>query len=328
MKLGIYKKQKLGTIAINMYTVNSSWGGSNVFVQQFAGMLKRYGYRVKFNLNGKVDIILLIDPRHDLQHKAFGIEEIIQYKRRNNEVRILHRINECDQRKGTDFMDDLLRKANEIADYTVFISEWLRNYFADKWFDTNLPHQVIYNGADPKIFHPIGGSIWNRNKPIRVVTHHWSYNPMKGFPIYQQLDDMINSGQITDCEFWVIGQWPKDMNWRSSMAIPPAHGQKLANLLRQCHLYLTASLWEPCGMHHVEGAQCGLPLVYHADGGGIVEAGKKYGVIFRHDLKRALQAARDDYASLRKKLFENMPSGDIMTMEYLKVVQRLMVNMV
>lgn len=316
----------LGTVAINMYPVNDSWGGSNVFVQQFAKMLKRYGYRIRFDLKRNVDIILLIDPRQDLEHKAFGIEDIIEYKKGHKDVKILHRINECDKRKNTDFMDDLLAEANKIVDYTIFISGWLRDYFIDKWFNPNLPHQIIYNGADPTIFHPVGGSSWDPNRPIRVVTHHWSYNPMKGFPVYQQLDDMITNGEITNCEFWVIGQWPKDIKWHSSRAIPPAHGKKLANLLKQCHLYLTASLWEPCGMHHVEGAQCGLPLLYHSDGGGIVEAGKKYGVIFSDDLKDALKTARDNYLDLRKKLFDHMPSGDIMTMEYLKVVQRLMVN--
>ena len=41
-------------------------------------------------------------------------------------------------------------------------------------------------------------------------------------------------------------------------------------------------------MHHVEGAQCGLPLVYHEDGGGIVEAGLKYGIGYREDPSEAL----------------------------------------
>ena len=52
-------------------------------------------------------------------------------------------------------------------------------------------------------------------------------------------------------------------------------------------------------MHHVEGAQCGLPLLYHEDGGGVVEAGLKYGVGFRDDVAEALCAARDRLPELR-----------------------------
>jgi len=93
-------------------------------------------------------------------------------------------------------------------------------------------------------------------------------------------------------------------------------GKKLANLLRKNHLYLTASLWEPCGMHHIEGAQCGLPLVYHEDGGGIVEFGRKYGIGFRHDVKRAILDAREKYPLLREKVLKGMPSGDEMCRKY------------
>jgi len=319
-----WKKSYTGTVAINMYSIRGPWGGSNVFVQQFAKILKRHGYRVQFDLKGNVDLILLIDPRKDLEHKAFGVNDIIEYKRKNPDVKVLHRINECDKRKNSDFMDDLLEQANDIADHTVFISEWLREYFIEKWFDSSLPHHVIYNGADPSVFHPVGGSNLIPGDPVRVVTHHWSYNPMKGFPLYTQFDNMITEGKVDNVEFWVIGQWPKDINWRSAKTFPPAFGAELAELLRKCHLYLTASLWEPCGMHHVEGAQCGLPLLYHADTGGIVEAGEKYGLEFRDNLAEVLTMARDNYLELREKLFERSPNGDLMCLEYMRVAHRLL----
>ena len=317
-------KSSIGTIAINMYPIKGPYGGSNVFVQQFAEVLKRHRYQVRYDLKKKVDIILLIDPRDDLEHKAFGIDDITTYKKTNPSVKVLHRINECDKRKGTDFMDDLLQGANTIADYTVFISEWLRDYFIERWFNPDNPHKVIYNGADPTVFHPVGGDRPSPGKPFRIVTHHWSDNPMKGFPVYQQLDRMLAAGEISNCEFWLIGRWPAQLQWQKTMLHPPAYGVKLAGLLRSCHLYLTASLWEPCGMHHIEGAQCGLPLLFHADGGGIVEAGDKYGVPYRKDLKSALDTAIENYSALKNKLFTHMPSGEFMCLEYMKVVQQMM----
>ena len=319
-------KSLVGTVAINMRPVKGSWGGSSVFVWQLMDILKKRGYQVRFDLKKEVDVIFIIDPRDDLQHKAFGIPEIRSYKESHREVKILHRINECDQRKGTDFMDDLLKNANSLADYTVFISNWLCDYFVERWFDPNQPHKVIYNGADSGIFHPVDSVGYEPGQKMRIVTHHWSDNPMKGFPVYEKLDNLIADGDLEGFEFWVIGRWPKDLQWRSAKTFSPTNGGRLASLLRKCHLYITASLWEPCGMHHVEGAQCGLPLIYHANGGGIVEAGEKYGMEYRDNLKDVLLEAREKYFLLRQKVLQNMPNGDLMSFEYFRIVQQLLVE--
>lgn len=317
-------KKPLGKVAINMKPTRGAWGGSSVFVWQLKKTLERYGFKVTFRLKDKVDVIFVIDPRDSLQAKTIGLKEIKRYKKTNSQVKILHRINECDRRKGTAFMDDLLKETNELADFTVFISDWLRDYFSEQWFNTARPHKCIYNGADPAIFHPIGSSKFNPGDIMKIVTHHWSDNPMKGFPVYKLLDDMIADGIVKDTELWVIGRWPTDTHWRAARTFPPTSGHRLADLLRQCHFYITASLWEPCGMHHVEGAQCGLPLIYHEDGGGIIEAGKKYGIGFRDDLKEKLLDVHENYIELRKRVIEYMPSGDKMAFEYVRIIQQLL----
>jgi len=40
---------------------------------------------------------------------------------------------------------------------------------------------------------------------------------------------------------------------------------------------LTGARFEACGMHHIEAAACGLPVIYHKDGGAINEICKNYG---------------------------------------------------
>jgi hypothetical protein len=77
-------------------------------------------------------------------------------------------------------------------------------------------------------------------------------------------------------------------------------------------------------MHHVEGAQCGLPLLYHEDGGGVVEAGLRYGIGFRDNVAAALLAARDRYAALRQQVLARLPSGDRMVLAYAEIIQRLL----
>jgi glycosyltransferase involved in cell wall biosynthesis len=308
-----------------MRPVRGPWGGSSPFVSQLEQALRRRGYSVAYSLRDRPDVAIIIDPRDDLPRKGFGMDELRDYKQRQPQTQVIHRINECDQRKGTKFMDSLLKEANSLADHTVFISQWLRDYFVERWFDPARPHSVIYNGASPSHFHPIGASAHKRGEPWRVVTHHWSDNPLKGFDVYESFDELIASGALQNVEFWVIGRWPQSIQWKAAKTFGPQRGPRLGNLLRQCHLYLTASRWEPCGMHHVEGAQCGLPLLYHQDGGGIVEAGEKYGVAFRavEELRGAFEEARARYDNLRGKVLALMPSGERMCLDYADIIQRL-----
>ena len=314
----------VATVAINMRSTSKPWGGSSTFVSQLRAFLEARGWRVIYRLTPEVDAIVVIDPREDLQLKAFGMREILAHKARYPRVRIIHRVNECDQRKGTSFMDPLLAEANAHADFTVFIAEWLRDYHAERWFDTSRPHAVVYNGADAATFHPIGQRPWQSGEPMRVVTHHWSDNPLKGFDVYEEIDRLITAGELPGFELWIIGRWPARIRWQSARTFPPLAGRPLAARLRECHLYVTGTRWEPCGMHHVEGAQCGLPLLYHEDGGGVVEMGRRYGIGFRDNPKEALLAARDQYADLRARTLAGMPSGDRMCLEYATHFQQLL----
>lgn len=311
-------------IAISMAPTRTPWGGASPFVWQLISVLKRRGWRVQFGLKPVPDIVFVIDPRMDHPKKRFGLDELRAFRSSHPKVPVLHRVNECDQRKGTDFMDELLRQTNELSDYTVFIAEWLRDYFTAKWFDPARPHSCIYNGADPAVYHPYGAALPEPGQPVRIVTHHWSDNPMKGFDVYEKVDHLIAEGKLPGFELRVIGRWPKSVRWRSAELIGPMTGHPLAHRLRECHIYLTASLWEPCGMHHVEGAQCGLPLVYHEDGGGIVEAGLRYGIGFRDNPADALSEMAMRLPEFRKKVFSAMPSGDRMAMDYADACRMLL----
>ncbi len=300
-----------------MRTVEHAWGGGNQWLDQTARDLRGNGYDVRFDLRGDPACVVLVDPRVG-GTVGFGADEIAR-----KGAPCLHRINECDLRKGTDEIDALLAEANRVADHTVFISAWLRDYHAERWFDLARPHSVILNGADPRIFNADGSAELEPGRTMRIVTHHWSDNPMKGFDVYEEVDRLIVAGELPDTELWVIGRWPQMIEWQAARTFPPATGRELADLLRQCHVYLTASRWEPGGMHHVEGAQCGLPVLYHEDGGGIVELASRYGIGFRDDVAAAIAEMRDRYPELRARALENAPNGDEMAAEYRGLIAQL-----
>lgn len=223
-------------------------------------------------------------------------------------------------------MDELLARANKVATLTVFVSAWLRDYHAQRWFDTARPHVVIEPGADPAIFHPIGNLAPKPGSKWRIVTHHWSPNWSKGFDVYRELDGLIAEGKLTGFEFWVIGRWPEELKWRAARTFPPAAGRPLAQQLRQCHLYITASRHEPGANHPVEGMQCGLPVLFHHDSGGSVSQCEPFGLPIGKSLAESVREMRERYPEFRARLLASPPSGHLMCLEYARWVQRLVVE--
>jgi len=313
-------------IAINMRPIFAAWGGGNQWLLQVARYLQYSGYHVQYDLGGgEVDAILM--NHGGLTGKlSISLEEVQAYKARHPRVRVVHRINDNDVRKKTSEMDARLARFDALADHTVFISEWLRDHHASNWFDRKKTHSCILNGADPAVFHPVGSRAWQPGEPLRFVTHHWSDNWMKGFGVYREIDELIASGKLPGVELWIIGRWPKDLVWQAARTFPPASGAGLAALLRQCHAYVTASLHEPGGMHFIEGLQCGTPIIYHEDGGGIVELARHYGIGFRDDVAGAIASLRDNYHGLRQKVLAAPPSGDRMCIAFREVIQQTLAS--
>lgn len=306
------------TIAINRRLRSGAWGGGNQWLAQLLPALQAAGYAIQFDLNGFVDGILIAEGRR-ASTATFWLEEIRAYRHRYPHIACIHRVNENDQRKGTVGVDADLAEINALADYTIFVSEWLRDYHAARWFDVRRPHGVISNGADDRWFHPSDLDV-ELPKTLRLITHHWSAHWNKGFDIYQQIDRHIAEGKLPGVEFWVVGRWPQDICWRAARTFKPVHGPRLANLLRQGHLYVTASRWDPGPMHVSEALQCGLPVLYHADGGGAAELAKPFGVEFRDDVRSAVLEARERYAALRQAAIQHAPSGTRMCEEYQRVI--------
>lgn len=283
-------------VSIGMKLQSGPWGGGNQFAIALADYLQRQGVKVVHHLRDRdIDLILLTEPRKSSLSSAYTDREIITYLQyRNPEAIVVHRINECDERKGTDGVNRLLIEANRYASHTVFIASWLEQLFlrggiADK------SRSVILNGADSSIFNPEGFHPWDRHAPLRIVTHHWGGNWLKGFDIYEELDTMLAEPEWKErIRFTYIGRTPEDFRFKHATLIPPLSGKTLAAELRKHHLYVTASRNEPAGMHHIEGAMCGMPLLY-IDSGALPQYCGGFGIeftpeTFRQKLEEMLQS--------------------------------------
>ena len=316
---GLFARRSSRLIAINQRPVKKAWGGGNQFILQLENYLKQQGYGVTYRLKKGIKSILLIAPR-PFQNVTIDVDEIASFKNDYPYVKCVHRINQTNKGRNSSNVDDVLRRANYIADHTVFISKWIRDYEISRWFKPSKPHSVIHNGADDKIFFPNENNLIKKGDNLKIITHHWSDNWNKGFEIYQQVDSMIASGELRDFSLTVVGRWPKEINWRSSIICPPKIGQQLADILRSHDLYLTAAVWEAGGMHHIEAAQCGLPVIYHRNGGGIPEVASRYGIEFSENVKDALLCAKNQLTILNEKVRKHAPSGMAMCKRYAEVL--------
>ncbi|MBF0284323.1 MAG: hypothetical protein HQL51_07675 [Magnetococcales bacterium] len=254
-------------VAINYKAQEGPWGGGNFFVLSLTRRLQEAGHQVVNHLGDPdLDFILLIDPRVRSPNVTFGMGAILRHRLRHPHALVIHRINECDERKNTHHMNSMLARANYGADHTVFVGSWLLEL--PVWRSRPNPERsVILNGSDPTLYHPRGYRPWNGREPLRLVTHHWGGHWMKGFDVYQRLDQMMGEAAWRDrIQFTYIGNLPAGFRFINARHEPPCAGAALAERLRAHHVYVTGSRNEPGGNHQNEGALCGLPLIYRMSG--------------------------------------------------------------
>jgi len=250
---------------INRRVVRGPWGGGNLFVKAYHEFGERPGIELLTDrtLNVNPDVILLAGLEND--GNDIGVEQAIMYKLYvKPECQLILRVNENDARKGTDHMDEALLKVSEHIDATVFVSHWLQDYFVQKgWACKN--QTVIYNGVDRDIFKPQPKL---NNGKLNIVAHHWSDNYMKGFDIYDQLDEFVgvNSDKFA---FTYIGR--ERGTFKNTKVVRPLSGKPLGEELGKHDVYVSASRFDPGPNHILEALACGLPTYVHKDGGGAVE---------------------------------------------------------
>ncbi|CAM2057406.1 hypothetical protein DSUL_150070 [Desulfovibrionales bacterium] len=257
------------------------YGGGNQVAQAVANHLCAQGVEVTFDLKSKdLDLILLFDPRPNLRITAYTQRQIIPYLWFiNSKAIVVHRINECDERKNSTGINRLLRRVNGCADHTIFISDFLRDLHLSNGLKT-LDNTVIRIGVNRGTFHPNSYQRWDGMEKLKLISHHWSGNWMKGFDIYQHLDDMLARPEWKDkLHFTYLGNLPSNFQFKNATYLTPVNQTETAAILRQHHVYITASYFEPAGLHHAEGAMCGLPVLYRKSG-ALPEYNRSFGLGF------------------------------------------------
>lgn len=251
-------------VFINRWPVEGPWGGGNNFVKAIFQSSEKLDYTLIEDPFAEVpDVIFLQSPKPD-ERIGFSINHAILIKQKHPQVQVVLRVNECDARKATMGVDDLWIQCSKFVDKTIFVSNWMKKYFLDKgWLCKK--NYVLYNGVNLEHFKP------NKkldNGKINIVTHHWSNNRMKGFDLYEELDDYVgkNSDKYT---FTYIGR--ELGTFKNTIIIPPLFGHELGRELGKYDIYVSASKFDPGPNHILESVACNIPTFVCKEGGGALE---------------------------------------------------------
>lgn len=313
-------------ISIGTNIKEGPWGGGNLFAINLKNYLTSMGHEVFHDLKqNDLDIILITEPRRTSESSAFTDLDVRKYLSFvNKNCIVVHRINECDERKQTNYVNKYIINANKTADETIFVSKWLKNLYVNQGIKSKNIN-VIMAGADIDIFNSHEKKIWDKKTKLKLVTHHWGANWNKGFDTYENIDKMLDLDKWkNNIEFTYIGNIPKNFRFKNTKIVEPLSGDRLSDEIKENHIYVTGSLNEPSGNHHIEGAQCGLPVLY-LDSGGTPEYCEGFGLKFNNqNFELKLKEMMDNYDYYENKMADYPFSATKMSFDYLDLFKRVL----
>ncbi len=232
------------------------YGGVNQFLAALKGAWEKQGRDVSWNrINRRSQAVLF---------NSFSCDFDYLRRMRRPGLRMVHRVDgPVGVYRGKDEgLDRLIVQMNhELADATIFQSRYCLEKHRELGMEFKNP-VIIFNASDPGIFYPppASGILPDAGK-VKVVSTSWSDNPRKGQAVYEWLDQYLDFSRF---EYTFVGQC--QAQFKNIRLIAPQTSLKLADILRQQHIFLIASQHEPCSNALIEALSCGLPSLYLKSG--------------------------------------------------------------
>jgi len=235
------------------------YGGGNQFMLALCKYLRRRTVKISENkIEPQIDCYL-INSVH------FEIERFLDLKKRHKgALPVVHRIDgPIKVYRGIDQgLDELCHKLNhQLAAMTVLQSNYVLTANARLGYRYINP-VIIKNAVDKEIFNRTNRMPFSRERKIRIISTSWSKNLNKGFEVYRWLDANLDWKRYS---YTFVGNSP--FTFKNIKVINPVNSEKLAEILKQHDIYLTASKNDPCSNALIEALACGLPAIFF-DGGG------------------------------------------------------------
>lgn len=284
-------------------------GGGHQFLRAFLRYAESRGLRVENNTVSRTTRACLFN--------SFNFREKRLLRTRRDSVLYVHRVDgPIDVYRGRD--DGVDRSIYAINRKAAQKSIFQSRYSLEKHLELGMEFRnptVILNAADPEIFNRQGKVPFSRERKIRLIAASWSNNLNKGAPDYQWLDEHLDWDRF---EFTFVGQ--SQIEFKNIRMLPAVDSYKLAALLREHDIYITASKHDPCSNSLIEALTCGLPAIYRQSGGHpeiVNQAGA--GFEAAEQIPALLDKVVESYERFQSLI--SLPSIEEVSQRYLEVLE-------
>lgn len=178
--------------------------------------------------------------------------------------------------------DEENRKINNLADWTVFQSSYVKEHTSKSIktiFGVESPicnnlekSSIIYNGVNRNIFNEKGETIKLKGK-YNILHVSFTAGTRKGVRYVINMAGLLRKNP--DFHFYLIGRQKQDIldghllkKFSNITTLDVIYDQELlAKYMRSGHVLLFPSKNDYCPNTALEAMSCGLPIIYHDSGG-------------------------------------------------------------
>ena len=189
-----------------------------------------------------------------------------------------------------------------VSDGTVFQSYWSQQECKRIGMPSKPFELVTINAPDPKVFFPKNLLPPSGDEKFKLIANSWSTNFNKGFDVLEYLETHLDFNKY---EMTFIGRSP--VSFRNIKLINSLPSLQLAEILREHHLFVTASFREACSNSLLEAMHCGcIPIARNTSSHPDIVADA--GVLFdgQDDVLKAIDQAAENYEEFKAK--SHLPS--------------------
>jgi len=303
------------------------WGGGNRFLVEFISHLRSKNIPVAYRKDeatvemfekhlDDTAMFFLLEPTdlYTSDNNNISFDSVFE-KIRQRDIKLVQRIGNVGSHRNINFYLAAFETCAKYIDCAIFTSEWALNQVSAAGI--HYKHSIVIRNVANKDIWQNKALNYTDIKKLRCVTHHWSDNMLKGFDIYKQLD------KLNFINFTYIGRKPDDCLFKNY--IEPQTQKTLPALLSNNHVYISASIGEAGPWHIVEALMCGLPVLYHKNGGACAEYVGSCGEGYSSFSELVSLLCDMNWYSAAKKAVDAraIPPSDLMVKKYFQAIETI-----
>ncbi|PKM94210.1 MAG: hypothetical protein CVU84_12165 [Firmicutes bacterium HGW-Firmicutes-1] len=244
-------------------------GGATSWVKTFSDYCISMGYDVFFNTDEEVDVLITLA-------NYLSLEKIMEYEKRN--TKIIYRMDGIyfdyllEDNKKVELFNKQVRDSISHADRVIYQSNFSKDLVKLLFDGKEIPGDIIYNGADTKVFKPEGDVLLRPiDKKIILSIAYWGTPLMANYSIHAILKIAKEFLDNEAIEFWILGlAYPETEKLIQDANLPnitkydlktPIKREDMPKYIRTADMILHTRSNDACSNLIVEAMNVGIPIV-------------------------------------------------------------------